>query len=235
VFSIKDLKFDFKTYVGKHPSLYFLYGLYPKFKHRIVRKNTDICIEGFPRSGNTFTYHAFKYFNPDLVIGHHIHAPVQPYLAQKFNIPCLIMIRHPLNSAASLIIVDNKLSIDSALKHYIHYYEELIKYSDHIFLADINTIVNSFDKIVDKINSECNKKFKYKAISKDKEKEIKQIVEKQNEKGKNPQNLVAIPSNRKEQLKKQIKPEIRDNQLYPRAIEAFNQLDRIKISSDFNN
>ena len=57
---VKDIKCYIKIYFGKYKVLYFLQPFYPRFKNRITKKDTDICIEGFPFSGNTFCYHAFK-------------------------------------------------------------------------------------------------------------------------------------------------------------------------------
>src|SRR5690606_7043317 len=113
--------------VGKYKFLYFIYRFYPKFNNRIVTKETLLCIEGFPRSGNTFCYHVFKLFNPNVKVAHHIHSPVQIYLSNKYQLPCLIMIRNPLDSVSSIVIVDGKLSITTALRYYIFYYKELLK------------------------------------------------------------------------------------------------------------
>src|SRR5690606_3500081 len=127
---VKDIKCYIKIYFGKYKVLYFLQPFYPRFKNRITQKDTAICIEGFPRSGNTFCYHAFKLLNPDVKIAHHIHSPSQIYFSKTYQIPCLIMVRNPLDSIASMVIVDGKISVTVAIKYYIAYYKQLLKYKE---------------------------------------------------------------------------------------------------------
>lgn len=228
-YTLKDLKFDIKTFVAKHPTLYPLYWIYPKFRHRLVAENTEICIEGFPRSGNTFAFHTFKYFNPEVLTAHHVHAPVQISKAINNKIPCILMIRNPLDTIASLIIVDNDLKIETALKHYISFYKRVLKYKEDIIIADISTINNEFDKLINKINLDFNKSYNSKSLSQELIKDIKEIVKLQNKKANNPDNLVAIPTYSKDSLKVQIKPNILKNNLYSKAVRIFNVIDKLKV------
>lgn len=223
MYTVKDLKFDFKTFVNKRPFLYPVYRIYPKFRQRLVTKNTDICIEGFPRSGNTFAVHTFKYFNPDAQVAHHIHAPVQFFQAVKLKIPCLIMVRNPLDTIASVVVVDRSLSIEAALNHYISYYKMLINFkeSEYIILADIEIINKMFDQLMSSINKRFNKSFNSVALNMENKAEIANIVKYQNKKANNPKNLVAIPNKKKEKLKDKIKPKVIDNYLYSDAEQLY--------------
>ena len=55
----------------------------------MVRRGTEICIEGFPRSGNTFAVYAFELWNPGSQVAHHLHAPGQFVRALRLSVPCV--------------------------------------------------------------------------------------------------------------------------------------------------
>ena len=68
-----------RLYAGKHPLFFF--GAYsPRRKYRglLVDGGTQMVIEGFPRSGNTFAVFAFRHAQRrDIRVAHHLHAPAQ--------------------------------------------------------------------------------------------------------------------------------------------------------------
>jgi len=50
-----SLKIFVRNLLGEYPSLFYsLYGLKHSNRQRFTNSNTQIVIEGFPRSGNTF-------------------------------------------------------------------------------------------------------------------------------------------------------------------------------------
>jgi hypothetical protein len=55
-----DIREQVRRYVGEHPFLFFnFYGLRPRYLDLLVDRTTQLVIEGFPRSGNTFAVVAF--------------------------------------------------------------------------------------------------------------------------------------------------------------------------------
>ena len=95
---LSNLRQQFALSLGVRPSLFsFIMGGRPKFRDVIARSETDIVIEGFPRSANTFAVAAFQYAQRrPLTIARHTHAPAQIMLASRANIPCLVLIKFPL-------------------------------------------------------------------------------------------------------------------------------------------
>ncbi len=56
-----EISFPLRSFFGKYPLLfYFLYGLLPKNRMLSVNRNTQLVIEGFPRSANTFAVVALQ-------------------------------------------------------------------------------------------------------------------------------------------------------------------------------
>jgi len=72
---------------------------------RAVDRATELVIEGFARSGNTFAVAAFSLAQPRPVrLAHHLHAPAQVLLAARMGIPCIVLVRDPVDAVASRLI-----------------------------------------------------------------------------------------------------------------------------------
>ncbi|MEM7312185.1 MAG: hypothetical protein AAF497_03440, partial [Planctomycetota bacterium] len=71
-------------------------------KKTMIRRNTDIVIEGFWRCGNHFATSAFISAQPQPVrVAHHFHAPAQLVAAAKWGVPGILLIRNPIDVVAS--------------------------------------------------------------------------------------------------------------------------------------
>lgn len=144
--------------VGKYPFLFYpIYGW--GIKHP-VRKNTDICIEGFPSSANTFTAHAI-YSTNNVKIGHHQHVLAQVKRAKRYDIPTIIIIRRPLDVVTSLISRSPYYDAATLLKHYSHFYRSILDCCSGSFIvARFETILQDFNRIITLLNREFGVTFK---------------------------------------------------------------------------
>lgn len=98
-----------------------------------MNSNTKICIDGFHRSGSTFFTYYFRTYNDPIILAHHTHSIQEIQKASYQNLPLIICIRHPLDCLASLICVDKRLSVPTALNTYIHFYKGLLALSHNLF------------------------------------------------------------------------------------------------------
>jgi hypothetical protein len=70
----------------------------------IVGQNTDLLVEGFPRSGNTFAVAWLALALPDLRVASHVHHPAHVRRAQQLGVPALVVIRPPRDSVLSNLV-----------------------------------------------------------------------------------------------------------------------------------
>ena len=112
-----------RRYVGRHPFLFYnFYRLRPSYRHLLVDRRTQIVIEGFPRSGNTFAVVAFQQAQRESVrVAHHLHMPAQVTRATQWRIRILLQARKPTDAALSRVI---GIPIPQALKHCGSFYEK---------------------------------------------------------------------------------------------------------------
>jgi len=75
--TVNILRHRAKYWLGRRPRLYhWTYRLRDGYADRLVTDATDLCVEGFPRSANSFAVGAFEHAQPEpLSIAHHNHVP----------------------------------------------------------------------------------------------------------------------------------------------------------------
>ena len=160
----QQLRYVARGVVSRCPRLYIPLArliLRSEHKHLVVGKDTEIVIEGFPRSANTFAYKAFQLSQENKVrVAHHLHAPAQIIMAAKMNIPTVVQIRNPEGTVLSYVIRNPFISIKVALKQYILFYQAILPYRDHFVLAKFEDVIKNFGLIIRQVNNKFNTRFK---------------------------------------------------------------------------
>src|SRR5205814_3293356 len=92
-------RWEVRTFLGRYPAIAL-----PLLRARggdgflaPIRDETEVVIEGFPRSGNTFAVAAFHYAQRprDVKIAHHAHVPAQLLSAVRLGLPAVVLVRDP--------------------------------------------------------------------------------------------------------------------------------------------
>lgn len=120
---------------------------------RALGKQTDLVIEGFPRSGNTFLVTALEHANPTLTLKSHVHFPAQVAAAVSAGLPTVVCLRRPEDSIASLVVAFPHIRIGAALREYRHHHAEMLKYADSIIVAPFELITHNTAEIVQAVNA----------------------------------------------------------------------------------
>ena len=121
---------------------------------------TDICIEGFLRSGNTFTVIAFQRAQPRVVsIAHHVHAAGAVLAAVRMGTPTLVVIRPPEESVLSYVIRWPSLTIGQALRGYVRFYAPLVPYADRVVVARFDEVTTDLGAVISRVNERFGTEF----------------------------------------------------------------------------
>lgn len=133
--------------------------LYLKLRRRaVVGRDTDLVIEGFPRSANTFAAQAFITANPDRRVSSHAHG-VGPLLrAARLTVPALLLVRDPLDATASVVVREG-ISPRSALSWYIAFHRHAHAAAGHVVVATFDQVVANFHDVVGRVNERFNCEF----------------------------------------------------------------------------
>jgi len=172
--NIFEIKKKFTFYITKNLHLFRFIYLFLKGKNQkkfLVTKNTDLVIEGFPRSGNSFFEAFINVVFPNLILAHHTHRIAQIRLAIIYKKPVIFLIRKPSDALISYYnFYERKIRFKHILTEYNAYHKSLIKYKKKLLIIRFEEI-NDKKRIINKINSELkleiNKKINLKKISKE--------------------------------------------------------------------
>ena len=144
-----------RRYVGEHPFLFFnFYRLRPRYRNLLVDRTTQLVIEGFPRSGNTFAVVAFEQAQRESVrVAHHLHMPAQVIRAARWGIPTLLLARKPTDAALSWVIREPGVPIRQALKHYVSFYEKAAEYRDALVVGFFEEVTRDYGAVLERVNA----------------------------------------------------------------------------------
>lgn len=144
-----------RTLIGRWPSVArrFRTGEFPT-------QATEVCIEGFLRSGNTFTVVAFQQAQPRVVsIAHHVHAAGAVIAAVRMGTPTIVLIRPPEESAISYVIRWPELTIGDALRAYIRFYAPLVPYRDRFVVGRFDEVSSDLGGVIRRLNGRFGSSF----------------------------------------------------------------------------
>ncbi len=183
----------------------------------LVQKETEIVIEGFPRSGNSFAYAAFLMANGnEVVISHHVHRPSQIITAARNKIPMLIIIRQPVEAVVSLIIFRPFLSLKQGLRSYIDFYERIKTYRSSYLVATFDKVTDDFGDVIRQLNEKFGTSFSEFEHTEENVKKCFEMVEEFSNRfaGYHDENLVARPSEKRKKAKLALQAQLEHESLH---------------------
>lgn len=131
-----------------------------KKQHIFVKPDTEVIIEGYPRSANTFAHVAFEFAqNRPVKIASHFHASGQVILGIKYKIPTLVLIRKPVDAIASLLVREHYLTVRQAINWYVGFYQSLVPYINDMVIADFSEVITDYGSVISKFNHFYGTKF----------------------------------------------------------------------------
>ena len=158
--AIFSLKKWLQINAGKHPAVFFsFYWLSRRDRTCIVTPETQLVIEGFPRSANAFAAVAFRQAQNEKVrVARSSHVPAQVIRAARWQIPTLLLIRKPKDAILSLVIRD-PVSVDQALRHYVSFYKTVEKYRSAYVLGLFEEVTEDYGEVIRRVNEKFETTF----------------------------------------------------------------------------
>lgn len=137
---------------------YYYYNFHPETRPKlnVVQKSTDLCIEGFPRSGNTYLENLIKKMAPSLNLVSHKHSSGHVKEALHLGVPIVIIVRDPADAVTSQFIWTSRGEGSDApkiIKHYIQFYSYVELVKKQVILVDFSSLTENVSISLEKINS----------------------------------------------------------------------------------
>ncbi|MEM8893609.1 MAG: hypothetical protein AAGC88_03460 [Bacteroidota bacterium] len=125
----------------------------------VVDDRTNLMIEGFPRSGNTFLYSIISDFQTEtLRIAHHLHTLSQIKNALRLNTSAVIMVRDPIDAIVSFKIRNPYVGFATLANYYLKYHSFLLDKleAENLLIVDFQKCINSPNETIKAINDKFN-------------------------------------------------------------------------------
>lgn len=139
--------------------------------------HTDIVIEGFPRSANTYAVAAFQHANPDAQIASHLHSARAVLAGVRQELPVLVLIRDPVEAAASLMVFWPGVRPRQALRHYCAFYESLGDVRQAVTVATFPDVVDNYATVLRRVNARFRTSFALYDKSDESEEAVRRSIE----------------------------------------------------------
>jgi len=99
-----------------------------RMPHTVVTRSTDLIIEGFPRSGNTWAEALIHEAGRDrLRLAHHSHAAAHVMQAVRWGVPAMVLFRDPDRAVPSyLTLLGNRIEAREAYVDYAQFYRAVL-------------------------------------------------------------------------------------------------------------
>lgn len=127
---------------------------------RALNVNTDIVIDAFPRSGNSFATVAFQTAQTKSVaVAHHFHAAATILFAAKRSIPALTFIRNPDDACLSFALFRRTADLKSVFQDYLSFYELILPVRKKLVVARFETVIRDFGVVTVRVNDVYGTRF----------------------------------------------------------------------------
>lgn len=138
-----------RTAMSDHPIfLPIVLRLTPRGTSRRIDDTTQLVVEGFPRSSNTFAVASLIVASSGKfrVVGH-VHAPSQVRRAVRRRVPTLVVIREPRATVQSLIVAAPHVRPRRAIAEWMHFYEELWELREGFVVATFDQVTGDMGEV----------------------------------------------------------------------------------------
>jgi hypothetical protein len=149
------LRQELSLHLADHPRLF-----YPVMRQRtayrgvLISRQTELVIEGYPRSGNTFAVAAVQFAQGrPMAIARHTHAPAQVMEATRRRLPTIVLLRDPRDAGLSLVIRERHVSPALALRRYLRFYGRLAPFSNRFIVATFAQVTTDLGAVIERVNS----------------------------------------------------------------------------------
>ena len=219
---VKNLRFAAGMTAGRYDWALRTHAKLRGMSDRLVTSDTDLCIEGFQRSANSFFYRVVRRCNRQLQIAHHLHAVAQFRRAKRFDVPAVALIREPVDTVSSLLASDPRLSINLALSTYTRFLHDLAALTDSILVTSFDQATKQPGKVI----AALNQRFGCQLLGVDITRQQLDRLRQRLHQGSEQRAFAPVPNALKEARKAELRPKIENHTRLAAAQQAFRSIEK---------
>lgn len=151
--------FALKTAVARSP---WLAPALSRVRHHgvVLGPDTEVVIEGHPRSANSFSVVAFEVAQGRrTAIAHHTHAPGHVLAAVRRGVPAIALIREPADALLEFLLIRRTLDPEQAVRAWTSFYTTVRRVLDRAVLAPFPVVTTNFGDVIRVVNERNGSSF----------------------------------------------------------------------------
>ena len=166
-------RYRFVTWASCRPRVYYgIRKMSGNYDDLCVRQDTDIVIEGFPRSANSTTVRGFlARQDQTLHVAHHKHHAAQLLRAVEWRLPAVVLIRRPRDACLSLLALaaetrpiqgrsrDRGATFSDVFAAYVAFYGAVAPKLDRLVIGRFDRVHQDLPGLIDCINTRFDTTF----------------------------------------------------------------------------
>jgi hypothetical protein len=181
----------------------------PEKAATLARRDTAIVIEGFLRSGNTFSVAAFHIANgPAPHVGRHLHGAPHVLRAVRLGLPTIVLIRRPREAVLSYLVRRPTLTPYDALVEYLDFYRTTWPVRQGFVVGPFDRVTSDFGAVLEQVNERFGTSFRRYDPTPENERRAFRLVEEMNRLetgGEVVESLVGRPSAERSRRKDELR------------------------------
>lgn len=179
----------------------------------LARPGSALVIDGFLRSGNTFSVAAFAVSNGhELHVGRHLHGAPHVLRAVRLGLPTIVLIRQPADAVMSYLVRRPSLTPDDALLEYLDFYRTAWRARDGFVVGLFDQVVTDFGSVLETVNQRYGTSFRPYVSTDENQAAAFHLVEEMNRlecRGEIVETHVGRPSAQRDRRKQEVKTELK--------------------------
>lgn len=231
--ALARLRYEVRCRLGRHPAIFLPLIRLKRSKAALaVRGDTEIVIEGYPRSGNTFAAAAFTLAQRrPVAVARHLHVPAQVIWAVRRRLPVLVLVRDPIDAVVSLVIREESIGWRQAFREYERFYRTIFPHHQGFVVGTFQDVVTDLGEVIRRVNRRFGTGFAAFEHDENNLKRVFELIDRMDrlDTGK-PQvgaRTVARPSDEREQAKARLKSEVLGRRGLRSSLEAAREVHRM--------
>lgn len=202
--------------------------------HRIMGKtsgqfcmpNTDVCIEGFESSANTFAFNVLHCVRSDLDIARHKHVVANLKRAVDYGVPTIILFRDPADCIPS-VVARFRPSLAEAVWRYICFYQYVVdEMKSDVLLVSFEEMTQEVEATIRRIGS-----FATFNVNEDRldgvEERAKDRIRRRTKRREKTTDRISLPKEEREKRKNEIRKELMRKPNFDNVRNIYRQVQRI--------
>ncbi len=168
-------------FLAKRANWYYpLFTLMGRNRATPINADTAFVVAAAGGCSNTFVRNSVRYYMPERHFGSHKHMPLEVIQAAKYNIPCLVIIRNPMDSLSSVVsrggYAYNPGSLEWALKDYTLFYRSIGHLTDHYVATTFQDVIADLPAVMDRVNAKFGVEYKVPAKGSDDARAVREMA-----------------------------------------------------------